>query len=75
MLLSILKSSYRELNHAFVEQDVYLWRMLFLTAILRISQPAEPPPNDLMAHMRLRLGNAALAIIALIFVLVTFWQH
>jgi hypothetical protein len=48
--------------------------MLFLAAILRISLPPDPPPNDLLAHMRLRLGHLGLTIIALVFVLLTFWH-
>ena len=49
--------------------------MLFLTAILRVWQPREAEPNDLLAEARLRLGHLGLTIIALVFVLVTFWQR
>jgi len=49
--------------------------MLFLSAILRIWLPAEPEPNDLLAHTRLRLGNVGLTVIALVFILVKFWQR
>ena len=49
--------------------------MLLLSAILRISLPPESPPNDLLAEARLRLGHVGLTIIALVFVLVTFWRH
>jgi hypothetical protein len=45
--------------------------MLFLAAILRFSLP-QPQPNDLLAQVRLRLG---LTIIALVYVLITFWQR
>jgi hypothetical protein len=48
--------------------------MLFLAAILRYSLP-QPQPNDLLAQVRLRLGHLGLTVIALIYVLVTFWQH
>jgi|GEM_PF-3420737 hypothetical protein len=49
--------------------------MLFLSAILRVSQPPEPRPNDLLAPALQRLGHVGLTIIALVFVLVTFWQR
>jgi hypothetical protein len=49
--------------------------MLFLAAFLRFVPAPEPPPNDLLAQARLRLGNLGLTIIALIFVLVTLWQR
>jgi len=48
--------------------------MVFLAAILRISLPPDAPPNDLLAQMRLRLGHLGLTIIALVFVLLTFWH-
>jgi len=62
------------MNHAFLAWLVYLWRMLFLSAIVRLSSRPEPPPNDLLAQTRLRLGSLGFAIIALVFILVTFWQ-
>lgn len=49
--------------------------MLFLTAILRVWTPREPEPNDLLAQTRLRIGHLGLTVIALVFILVTFWQH
>ena len=49
--------------------------MLFLTAILRVWLPPEPEPNDLLARTRLRLGHLGLTVIALVFILVTFWQR
>lgn len=49
--------------------------MLCLAAILRLSLPEQPPPNDLLAQVRLRLGHVGLTVIALVYVLVTLWQH
>ena len=49
--------------------------MLFLAAILRMSVPREPPPNDLLAGVRLRLGHVGLTVLALVYVLITFWQR
>jgi hypothetical protein len=49
--------------------------MLLLTAILRVWMPREPAANDLLAESRLRLGHLGLTIIALVFILVTFWQR
>jgi hypothetical protein len=49
--------------------------MLFLTAILRVWLPPEPEPHDLLARTRLRLGHLGLTVIALVFILVTFWQR
>jgi hypothetical protein len=48
--------------------------MLSLAAILRFSLP-QPQPNDLLAQVRLRLGHVGLTIIALVYVLITFWQR
>jgi hypothetical protein len=49
--------------------------MLLLTAILRISRPREIAPNDLLAATRQRMGHVGLTVIALVFVLIQFWQH
>lgn len=49
--------------------------MLFLTAIIQVCAPREPEPNDLLAETRLRLGHLGLTVIALVFILVTFWQR
>jgi hypothetical protein len=49
--------------------------MLFLFAIVHLAQPAEAAPNDLLAQARLRAGHVGLTLIALVFVLVTFWQR
>ena len=47
--------------------------MLFIAAIARLAQPPESASHDLLVHSR--VGNAALAVIALIYVLVTLWQR
>jgi hypothetical protein len=49
--------------------------MIFLAAIVRLASPAEPPPNDLLAHTRLRLGHLGFVIITLVYVLITLWQR
>jgi hypothetical protein len=49
--------------------------MLLLTAILRVCLPSDPEPNDLLAGIRLRVGHLGLTIIALVYVLITFWQR
>ncbi len=49
--------------------------MLLMSAILRVWLPREPEPNDLLAEVRVRLGHAGLTLIALVYVLVTFWQR
>jgi hypothetical protein len=49
--------------------------MLLLSTILRIWLPRETQPNDLLAEARLRIGNAGLTVIALVFILVNFWQR
>jgi uncharacterized membrane protein len=47
--------------------------MLFLSAFARIV-PQESAPNDLLAQSRAALGHLGLTIIAIVFVLVTFWK-
>jgi hypothetical protein len=49
------------------------WRMLFLSAFASLI-PREPEPNDLLAESRAALGHLGLTIIALVFVLLTFWK-
>jgi len=49
--------------------------MLLLTAILRVWLPRDDQPNDLLAGVRLRIGHLGLTIIALVYVLITFWQR
>ncbi len=48
--------------------------MLLLTAILRVWLPREIEPNDLLAQARLKIAHVSLTIVALVYVLVTFWQ-
>jgi hypothetical protein len=49
--------------------------MLLLSAILRLCLPPTPQPNDLLAEARERIGHLGLTVIALVFILITFWQH
>ena len=49
--------------------------MLLLSAILQVWLPREPQPNDLLAEVRLRAGHLGLTVIALVFILITFWQR
>jgi hypothetical protein len=49
--------------------------MLFLTALFSIWPPGEPEANDLLAKSRSRMGHVGLSVIALVFVLLTLWQH
>ncbi len=48
--------------------------MLSLTAILRVWLPREIEPNDLLAQTRLKIGHVSLTVVALVYVLVTFWH-
>jgi hypothetical protein len=47
--------------------------MLFLSAFARLV-PREPEANDLLAQSRAALGHLGLTIIAIVFVLITFWK-
>ncbi len=49
--------------------------MLLLSAIVRMSTPSELEPNDLLAEARQKMGHVGLTVIALVFFLVSFWQH
>ena len=49
--------------------------MLFMTAILRVWVQREPVANDLLAESRMRLGHVGLTVIALVYILVSFWQR
>jgi hypothetical protein len=57
-----------------VTDSSWVHAMLLLTAILRVWQPREFEPNDLLAQTRLKVGHVSLTVIALVYVLVTFWQ-
>jgi hypothetical protein len=48
--------------------------MIFLSAFARLSAAPEAKPNDLLAKSRAALGHLGLIIIALVFVLVTYWK-
>ena len=50
-----------------------LMAMLFLSAFARMV-PREPEANDLLAESRAALGHLGLTVIAIVFILVTFWK-
>jgi hypothetical protein len=52
---------------------IILVGMLFLSAFARIV-PQESEPNGLLAQSRASLGHLGLTIIAVVFVLITFWK-
>jgi uncharacterized membrane protein len=52
---------------------IILGGMLFLSAFARLI-PREPEANDLLAESHATLGHVGLTIIAIVFVLVTFWK-
>lgn len=47
--------------------------MLFLFAFSRLIPP-EPEANDLLAEAHAAIGHLGLTIIAIVFVLITFWK-
>jgi hypothetical protein len=47
--------------------------MLLLSAFARIV-PREPEANDLVAESRAVWGHVGLTVIAIVYVLVTFWK-
>jgi hypothetical protein len=53
---------------------INLEAMLFLAAFHRIWTPREPEANDLLAASRAAMGHLGLTVIALVFVLITFWK-
>lgn len=53
---------------------LYSGGMLFLAAISRLINPPEPSANDLLAGSRAALGHLSLTVIALVYVLLTFWK-
>jgi len=53
---------------------INLEAMLFLAAFARLWQPRDPEPNDLLAQSHAALGHAGLTIIAVVFVLLSFWK-
>jgi hypothetical protein len=52
---------------------IILGAMLFLSAFARLVPP-EPEANDLLAQSRAALGHLGLTIIAIVFILITFWK-
>jgi hypothetical protein len=66
----------REIDHAFASWPHYSWGMLFLAAFNRIWTPREQEAegNDLLAESHAALGHLGLTVIALVFVLITFWK-
>jgi hypothetical protein len=66
----------REINHAFGVAAHYSWGMLFLAAFNQIWAPREQEAegNDLLAESHAALGHLGLTVIALVFVLITFWK-
>jgi len=48
--------------------------MLFLSAFARLTASPEAKPNDLLAKAHAAVGHLSLTIIALVYVLLTFWQ-
>jgi hypothetical protein len=63
----------RDSNHVFIRGRHYSGGMLFLSAFARLI-PREPEANDLLAESHAALGHVGLTIIAIVFVLVTFWK-
>lgn len=63
----------RDSDHVFIRGCHYSWHMLFLSAFTRLI-PREPEANDLLAESHAALGHVGLTIIAIVFVLVTFWK-
>jgi len=52
---------------------IILCGMLFLSAFARLI-PREPEANDLLAESHAALGHVGLTVIAIVFVLITFWK-
>ncbi len=48
--------------------------MILLAAFARFFRAPEAKPNDLLAKAHAAIGHLSLAIIALVYVLLTFWQ-
>ncbi len=63
----------RDSNHVFIRRRHYSGGMLFLSAFARLI-PREPEANDLLAESHAALGHVGLTVIAIVFVLVTFWK-
>ncbi|HWX80391.1 MAG TPA: hypothetical protein VNZ02_09885 [Steroidobacteraceae bacterium] len=48
--------------------------MLFLAAFARLRPARDDQPNDLLAQRHAALGHLGLTVIAVVFVLLTFWK-
>jgi hypothetical protein len=48
--------------------------MIFLSAFARLTATPEAKPNDLLAKSHAAIGHLGLTIIALVFVLLSFWK-
>jgi hypothetical protein len=53
---------------------IILGSMLFLSAFSRLSRTRDSEQNDLLAESHAALGHLGLTVIALVFVLLTFWK-
>jgi len=71
--LSAFQLKRRDSNHVFIRRCHYSGGMLFLSAFARLI-PREPEANDLLAESEAALGHLGLTVIAIVFVLVTFWK-
>jgi hypothetical protein len=49
--------------------------MLFLAAFARLRPSRDDEPNDLLAQRHAALGHLGLTIIAVVFVVLTFWKN
>jgi hypothetical protein len=70
----VMRARRRESNHAFAVRHRYSGSMLFLAAFARFWTPRDSEPNDLLAQAHADLGHAGLTVIAIVFVLLTFWK-
>jgi hypothetical protein len=48
--------------------------MLFLAALSRLRPVRDDEPNDLLAQRHAALGHLGLTVIAVVFVILTFWN-
>ena len=48
--------------------------MLFLAALARLHPARDDEPNDLLAQQHAALGHLGLTVIAVVFVVLTFWK-
>jgi hypothetical protein len=67
-------SSSRESNHAFTVSGHYSGAMLCIAAITHLWVPRETEPNEVATQAHESLGHLGLTVIALVFVLLTFWK-